>query len=284
MAQSLREIKNRIRGISNVNKVTHAMEMISIAKLRPVKNQFLQARQFSLKIEALLKDLLSGAKNISHPLLKERKVLNKMAICLITSDTGLCGNYNHNVIRVVEDFINKYGRDKIMLITVGKKGLTYFKKRGVDIAHSYTELHGRYSDEIAGKILDYLTELFLSGKTDEAYVAYTYFESASRHRPTIEKLLNISSPAGKEDVGYILEPDMDAILKELVPAYLLNKVKAHILSAFTAEHSARAVAMGQATKNADELLEDLTLLRNKMRQAGITREIMEIVSSAEVLR
>jgi F-type H+-transporting ATPase subunit gamma len=284
MAQSLRDIKNRIRGISNVNKVTHAMEMISIAKLRPVKNRFLQARQFSLKIEALLKDLLSGAKNISHPLLEERNVLNKMAICLITSDTGLCGNYNHNVIRVVEDFINKYGRDKIMLVTVGKKGLTYFKKRGMNIERSYTELHGRYSDEIAGKILNDLTGLFLSGKTDEVYVAYTYFESASRHRPTIEKILNISSPAGKEDAGYILEPDMDAILKELVPAYLFNKVKAYILSAFTAEHSARAVAMGQATKNADELLEDLTLLRNKIRQAGITKEIMEIVSSAEVLR
>jgi F-type H+-transporting ATPase subunit gamma len=159
MAQSLREIKNRIRGISNVDKVTHAMEMISIAKLRPVKNKLLTARQFSLKIEALLKDLLSGANGISHPLLEERKILNKMAICLITSDTGLCGNYNHNVIRVVEDFINKYGRDKIMLIVAGKKGLTYFKKRGVDIAASYTELHGRYSDETAAKVLNDLTDI-----------------------------------------------------------------------------------------------------------------------------
>jgi F-type H+-transporting ATPase subunit gamma len=284
MAQSLKDIKNRIRGISNVNKVTHAMEMISIAKLRPVKNQFLAARQFSLKIEVLLKDLLSGAKNVSHPLLEERKVLNKMAICLVTSDTGLCGNYNHNVIRVVENFINEYGKDKIILITVGKKGQTYFKKRGVDIESSYTELHGRYSDETVGKVLNDLTGLFLSGKADEAYVAYTYFESASRHRPVIEKLLNISRLGAKENIEYLLEPDMDAILKELVPAYLFNKVKAYILSAFTAEHSARAVAMGQATENANELIEDLTLLRNKIRQAGITKEIMEIVSSAEVLR
>jgi F-type H+-transporting ATPase subunit gamma len=100
----------------------------------------------------------------------------------------------------------------------------------------------------------------------------------------VEKLLNISPLSGKENIEYILEPDMDAILKELVPAYLFNKVKAYILSAFTAEHSARAIAMGQATENANELIEDLTLLRNKIRQAGITKEIMEIVSSAEALR
>jgi len=283
MAQSLREIKNRIRGIGNVNKVTHAMEMISIAKLRPVKNQLVPATQFSLEIEALLGDLLSCNGGISHPLMEKRENVDKKAICLITSDTGLCGNYNYNIIHMAEDFINRFGRDKAILISVGKKGLAYFKKRGTAIAQAYTELHGRYSEEITNKILKDAVDIFLSKKTDEVYVAYTHFESGSRHKPVIEKLLNVSA-AQKESTEYILEPDINAILEELLSAYLFNKMKFFILSAFTAEHSARAIAMGQATENANELLEDLTLLRNKIRQAGITKEIMEIVSSAEVLR
>ncbi len=283
MAQSLREIKNRIRGIGNVNKVTHAMEMISIAKLRPVKNRLFSARRFSLKIEELLRDLLSGAMGASHPLMERRENIKNIAICPVTSDTGLCGNYNHNVVRIVDDFINRYGQDKITLFPVGKKGLVYFKKKGVDIAEAYTELHGRYSEEILGRISGDLTGVFLSSNVDEVYIVYTYFESASRSKPIIERLLPVSVSRERE-TSYILEPDINTIMKELMPLYLANKIKSCIISAFTTEHSARALAMGQATENAKELLEDLTLVRNKIRQAGITKEIMEIVSSAEVLK
>ena len=283
MAQSLKEIKSRIRGIGNVNKVTHAMEMISIAKLRPVKNRLLTAKRFSLKIEELLRDLKACAAGVSHPLMEGRENIKKIAICLITSDTGLCGNYNHNVVRIVDDFINKYGQDKITLFPVGKKGLVYFKKKGMDIAKAYTELHGRYSDEVLGRISEDLTDVFLSKAADEAYIVYTYFESASRSKPMIERLLPVSISQGCETV-YIFEPDINTIMKELIPLYLANKIKSCIINAFTTEHSARALAMGQATENAKELLEDLTLVRNKIRQAGITKEIMEIVSSAEVLK
>ena len=283
MAQSLREIKNRIRGIGNVNKVTHAMEMISIAKLRPVKNRFFSARRFSLKIEGLLRDLLAGATGVSYPLMEERESIKRIAICLVASDTGLCGSYNHNVLRIVDDCINKYGQDKITLFPVGKKGLVYFKKKGVNMAEAYTELHGRYSEEILGRISAGLTGVFLSRDVDEVYIVYTYFESASKCRPVIERILPVSVSQGQE-TGYIFEPDINTILKELTSLHLASKIKSCILSAFTAEHSARALAMGQATENAKELLEGLTLVRNKIRQAGITKEIMEIVSSAEALR
>ena len=283
MAQSLREIKNRIRGIGNVNKVTHAMEMISIAKLRPVKNRFFPARRFSLKIEGLLRDLLAGTTGVSQPLMEERENIKKIAICLVTSDTGLCGSYNHNAVRIVDDYIDRYGQDKITLFPVGKKGLVYFKKKGIDIAEAYTELHGRYSDGMLDRISGNLTEVFLSKNVDEVYIVYTYFESASRCKPVIERLLPVSVPQGHE-TGYIFEPDINTILKELTSLHLASKIKSCILSAFTAEHSARALAMGQATENAKELLEGLTLVRNKIRQAGITKEIMEIVSSAEALR
>ncbi|MDP2921289.1 MAG: ATP synthase F1 subunit gamma [Candidatus Omnitrophota bacterium] len=283
MAQSLREIKSRIRGIGNVNKVTHAMEMISIAKLRPVKNRLFPARRYSLKIDELLRNLSAGTKGVSHPFMEQRENIKRIAICLVTSDTGLCGSYNNNAVRVVEDFINRYGHDKITLFPVGRKGLVYFKKKGVDMAGACTELHGRYSDDMINKISKDLTRIFLSKAADEIYIVYASFESASRSKPVIERLLPVSVSPGRE-TGYIFEPDVNTILKELMPLYLANKIKSCILSAFTAEHSARAIAMGQATENAKELLEDLTLVRNKIRQAGITKDIMEIVSSADVLK
>jgi len=284
MTLSIRQIKSRIRGIQNVNKLTHAMEMISISKLRPAQNQLIASRQYFLKIDALLKNLLSDdSRTIVHPLIEERPVKQKIAICLITSDTGLCGNYNRNIIRLAEEAMNKYEKEKILLFAVGRKGLNYFRKRGVKILQSYTELNGRYSDEITDKILKHLLDIFLSKEVDEVFIAYTYLESASRHRSLIEKLLNIPQPP-ESSAGFILEPDINSVLGELIPVYLFNKLKFAILNAFTSEHSARAIAMGEATENAKELLENLVLLRNKLRQANITKEIMEIVSSAEVLR
>jgi len=283
MILSFRQIKTKIRGVDNIHKITHAMEMISIAKLRPTQSQLSALKHYYLKIEELLKDLLADAKGVTHPLTEKRQNINRIALCLITSDTGLCSNYNNNIIHLAEDFINKNGREKIILVCVGRKGLNYFTKIGMQVTQHYTELNGRYSQGTADKILNALTDIFLVNQADEVYIAYTYFESATRYRPLIEKFLNIDSDR-KEDLVYILEPDISAVLGELIPVYIFNKLKLIILNAFTAEHSTRVVAMSEATKNAKELLESLTLLRNKVRQASITAEIMEVVSSAEALR
>jgi F-type H+-transporting ATPase subunit gamma len=284
MAEALREIKNRIRGIDNVIKITHAMEMISVAKLNPTRDQLLAQRQYFLRIEKLCRDLLSAdAGCISHPFLERASDSGKKALCLITSDTGLCSSYNHNIIRLAEDFINRYGQDRVMLFAVGKKGLSYFKRKGLDIASAFTELKGRYFQEKCREILSALTTVFLSAKVREVYVAYTYFESNVRHRPTIEKLLNIEREV-RPQRKYIFEPDLKNILEELIPEYILQKMKSMILESFAAEHSARVIAMGQANQNANDLLEDLVLMRNKVRQANITKELMEIISSVEVMR
>lgn len=284
MAETLREIKNRIRGVGNVNKITHAMEMVSIAKLKPIKSQLANAKPYFLKIEKLFKDLLvaEGA-SLKHPFFEKRQGTGKRAVCVITSDTGLCGNYNYAVIRMAEDFINKLGREKTLLVSVGRKGFNYFKRRGVNSAFVFTELKGHYSQEICAKILKTLTDIFLSKEADEVYLAYAHFESASRHRPVIEKLLSIDLEPG-EKVKYIFEPDFASILEELIPEYIFHKMRLILLNSFTAEHSSRVIAMGEATQNADNLLEELVLLRNKVRQANITREILEIISSVEVMR
>ena len=284
MLESLKQIKNRIRSVENTRKVTNAMEMISVAKLRPLENRLPAQRAYFLNLERLLKKLLPRQKGEIHPFAAGRNLKGKLALCVITSDTGLCGMYNHDILHLADDFINRNGEDKILLITIGRKGLNYFKKKGINPREKFIELNGRYSDEISNEILKTLTDIYLSGEAYEVYLAYTYFTSPARHKPVIEKILNITLDADSNALEYLFEPDINSILAELIPVYLSHKVKSAILNSFASEQAARMVAMGEATKNADELLEDLILSRNKLRQANITKELMEIVSSAEVLR
>jgi F-type H+-transporting ATPase subunit gamma len=283
MIISLRQIKNRIRSVESVKKVTHAMEIISIAKLRSVESQLLALRQYASELASLLNNLLAGREALANPFIEARQDKQKIALCLLTSDTGLCSMYNNNIIRLTEDFINKNGKEKIELIAVGRKGLKYFKRRGITVTAAFSELHGRYSEEINSKILSSLTDIFLSKKVDAVYVAYTHFASAVRRNPMIEKFLNIGSTE-KEKIEYIFEPDINSIIEELIPLYLTHKMKLYFLEAFGCEHAARMFAMRESTDNAEELLDKMVLLRNKVRQANITKEMLEISSSAEVLR
>lgn len=285
MAQSLRQIKTRIKSIESTRKLTRAMEMVSIAKLRRAQFIFEKIGLYSARIEELLKNISSGDGNISSVFLKPRRNVKNIALCVITSDNGLCGSYNHNVIRKAENFLKSYQKYSVKLIIIGKKGFIYFKKNGFNVTRSYLGLNGRYSPEISQKLLDELCAMFSSGEAGEVYVAYTRMETAARHNPVIEKFLNIDS-AQKANLPaeYIFEPDFKSILENLVPIYLLNKIKSIILSAFVCEHQGRAMAMGEATQNAKELLSGLILKRNKLRQSNITTEMLEVISSAEALK
>lgn len=283
MIQSLRQIKRRIRSIENTKKLTRAMEMISVSKLKRSSRMLDSSKMYFSKIDSFLTHLSSGGLNAGHLLLEDRPDKKNIGFCVLTSDTGLCGSYNHNVIRTAESFLNKYQPENVKLATLGKKGFVYFKKKGYPVAHSYVGFNGRYSRELSAKLLSDLTAMFLSEEVSEVYVAYTRPETASRHKAVVEKLLNIDF-AKAEEIEYIFEPERARILEELIPVYLSNKIMMIILSAFTSEHQARAISMGEATKNATELLEGLILSRNKIRQGNITREIIEIISSAEALK
>jgi len=284
MADSLKQIKSRIRTIEGTRKVTHAMEMISVAKLRFTENELFVAKAYFARIKGLLDDILSNIKAATHPLLTKRRAGGRAALCLMTSDSGLSSDYNPNIIRATEEFINKYGQGKILLIAAGKKGFKHFQKKGVQITADFIESRGSYSRELSDRILATLTDIFLLGKVDEVYIAYTYFQSISKHVPLIEKLFSIDSIAATQKIKYIVEPDINAILKELIPIYCSYKMKLAFLNAFASEHASRMIAMAEATNNAEELLEGLVLSRNKLRQANITKEIMELISSAEVLK
>lgn len=283
MSQSLRHIKSRIRGIESTKKLTKAMEMVSVAKLKKTEKLLGNSNLYFLKVEEFLKNILSGAFEIDNPYLRQTKSSGRIALCVVASDTGLCGTYNQNILRAADNFLSKYEKNNIDLAVVGRKGFSYFKRKSYEIKHSFLGFNGRYSDSLSEKILNTLSSMFLSGQVDEVYLAYTKIESASRYKTVLEKFLNIdySKDATRE---YIYEADKESILSSLLPMYISNKLKVVLLNAFNSEHQARAVSMGGATKNAVELLEAMILLRNKMRQANITREIMEVISSAEALK
>jgi len=281
--RSLGQIKNRLRSISNTQKVTSALEMISVSKLHRVDNILFALRPYLSGMESMLNDLINSGGKISHSFIGAKTESVKLGLCVITSDSGLCGMYNSNIIRLADEFIHNYGKEKIKLILIGKKGFNYFKRGGINILNTYMGLNGRYSAKVCDEITKYLTGIYLSHEVDEIRVAHTHYKTALIHKPVINKFLNIEiGDAGQEE--YIYEKSKERVLEELIPKYLSLKMRQFILDAFTSEHSARTVAMKTATDNADELLRILTLLRNKVRQANITQDIMEIIASAEALK
>lgn len=284
MSRSLRQIKSRIRSIENTKKVTSAMEMISVSKMNRIENKLRAFNLFFTKFEGVLANFSNNCGRVSSPLFEEREEKKNIALCLITSDGGLCGMYNAEVIQKAEEFIRDNSHKQIRLIAIGKKGFNYFKNhREITILDKYTGLNGRYSDELCRELTDVLANSFLSGQADEVYVVYTHFITALLHKVIVKKLFNLGQNSAL-DIEYIMEPGKERILEEIVPRYLLFRMKLILLEAFTSEHSARTIAMKTATDNAKELLEDLTLLRNKVRQANITQDIMEIVGSTEALK
>jgi len=284
MIQSLRNIKLRMKSVENTKKITRAMEMVSASKLSRMKNTLYASKPYFSKVETLMRNVLKSADiAANHPLLKKRPEIKSIAIFVVTSDAGLCGTYNDNMIRLTEEFVNKTGREKVEIIAIGREALNHFKKAGYRISDGHEDLHSRYSVEVASEIAESLKGMFLDGKVDEVYAAYTRFDSTLRHKPVVEKLLNIESQE-KGGVEYIAEPDMASLLDELLSWYLHEKIRMIMLNSFTSEHSARMIAMKTATDNAKELMDSLTLLRNKARQTLITKEVIEIASSAEALK
>lgn len=259
------------------------MELISVAKLNRIEKPLLNLRPYVSSLGEIIYKLISGSTGIKHPFLEERLVSDKLCLCVITSDSGLCGVYNNNIIRASEEFIRAQGKGKITLVCVGRKGFNHFKKQGIEVANAYLGANGRYSDNLCLQIKERLTNLFLSAEVGQVFIAYTHFKTALVHKPLVEKFLNLQRPQETQR-GYLAEPDINTILDRLIPKYLYLKLKLIILESFTAEHSARTMAMKSATDNARDLLEGLILLRNKTRQANITQEIMEIIASSEALK
>jgi len=284
MGQSIRQIKNRIKSVENTEKVTSAMQMVASSKLNRMDTLLAAVRPYFFKVESLTNNLLTSVEKIESPFIAARQTSGKILLCLIASDSGLCGVYNNNILRVADEFLRSKDKSKIKLVLVGKKGFNYFKKHDdVEIYNSYIGLNGKYSESSTKEILKLIVDKYLSGAVDEVYVAYTHFQSALVHKPVVEKFLNLDPQKGKA-YDYIFDPSRAKILDELIPRYVNLKFRLMLLEAFTAEHASRTVAMKMATENARDMLQSLTLLRNKVRQARITEEMLDIISSAEALK
>jgi len=282
---NIRAIRRRIRAITSTAKITRAMEMVATSKMRRAQERGLAGRPYSEKISQILADLaaLPEEAGLLPPLLQRRPV-NKIAIVHITPDRGLCGGLNANVNRRTASFILEQSVP-VMLICVGGKGVEFMRRYGRDIRAEFTRLGDRPSLLDTLPISHIIIDDYTSGVIDVVYLVYAQFISTMVQRPILQQILPVEPaplPRG-ENVDYIYEPSPQIVLGELLPRFVEMQVYHAILESIASEQSARMVAMRNATENANELIEDLTLVYNKARQETITKELLDITGGATAL-
>jgi F-type H+-transporting ATPase subunit gamma len=284
---TLKAIRKRIGSIRNTQQITKAMKMVAAAKLRRAQEAAVEARPYAEKMSELFKNLVARVSREAHPLLGQRDE-KRIDLLVLTSDRGLCGGYNANLIRATEAFIRRDGAGKeIQLVLVGRKGADYFRRRRATIADRYVNFLAAKTDELAGEIAEKAIGRFIRGETDAVYLIYSRFRSALSQVPTIEKLLPVMLPEEQKPeqmTEYLIEPNVAALLASLLPRVVQVAVYRALLEAAASEHGARMTAMDSATTNASKMMGTLTLQMNRARQASITRELMEIVGTAEALK
>ena len=285
---TLRDVEKRIRTVKSTRRITKAMEMVAAAKLRRAQTRVEQAKPYALKLDEMLSHLAAGsATEIAHPYFEERPI-NKRTLVVIVSDRGLCGSFNSNLLRRTDKWIQEHKDAELEMVAVGKRAKDYYKTRFGHIVDYYGDWGGVIDYGRAREIAGKLTERFVTGQTDEISLAFTRFISTVRYNPVIEKYLPVPRPEhGGEETSavsdYIFEPTSEQIYAQLMPSYANTKMISAVLESMASEHGSRMMAMGNATKNAGEMVTNLTLAYNKARQAQITKELLEVVSGAEAL-
>ncbi len=290
---TLRDIKGRIKGVKSTQQITKAMKMVSAARLRRAQENIINARPYSKKIAELLQNLLIVQGNFENSLFIDREV-ESIALIVVTSDRGLCGAFNMNVIRTAElliktDLSDYYKNNKLQLYCAGKKGNDYFSKKNYPVTGPYPGIFSNLRFEFATGLIKELTNKYLSGEIDKVLVVYNEFKSVIQQKTTSVQLLpikrfDVQSNDLSQNTDYIYEPDRARIINTLLPKHLNTQMWTILLDSFAAELGARMTAMDMATENAKEMIRSLQLTFNKVRQASITKEILEIVSGANALK
>jgi F-type H+-transporting ATPase subunit gamma len=285
---TIRDLKNRIRAVGSTKQITKAMEMVSAAKLRRAQQRIESYRPYAEKMIEMLGHLATASGQVSHPFFEERPV-KKTALVIFTSDRGLCGSYNSNLIRKAEEFSRSYTPENLELICIGRRSRDYFRRRPIPVAQSYVDFAGNMDLSKMKAATHFLTERFLSGDIDRIFLLYTAFLSTVSYRITLKQYLPIAMEFGATDEKhsakeYIFEPDPASIFQALLPSYAQTLVQMCMAESLASEHGTRMIAMGAATRNAGEMIDNLTLVMNKARQSAITKELLEIVSGAEALK
>jgi F-type H+-transporting ATPase subunit gamma len=294
---TLREIRQRIAGVKSTQKITKAMKMVAAAKLRRAQEAILATRPYANKTKELMRHLVTQVESGINPLLSARD-MKKIAVVVVSSDRGLCGAFNANIIKTALQHIKEQYPEQLetglglKVIIVGKKGFDFFNKQDFDIYSKHVGIFSSLDFNHARAMVKELTEGYLAGTFDKVELIYNEFKSVIQQRIVVEQLLPIPPEELHEtndlkslaQVEYIYEPSAREIINALVPRHLNFQMWRVLLESNAAEQGARMTAMDNATTNANELIRDLTLAYNKARQASITKELLEIVSGAEALK
>jgi F-type H+-transporting ATPase subunit gamma len=276
------DIRRRIRSVKNMQQITKAMKMVSAAKLRKAQLKLNAARPYAHQLQGVLERLAQAPVDVIHPLLRKRPV-QKVVYVLITSDRGLCGGYNANLIRKTSGLIAE-SKQEVKLVTVGRKGRDFFRRGKIEFLAQYTGFGDEPSYSQAKEVAQEVIRLYEEGEADEVYLMYTEFVTAMTQKPSQIKLLPMEQPVGEPGKQYIFEPTPEEILNSLLPKYIETQIFRTILEGKASEQGARMTAMSSATDNAKDMIDRLSLAMNRARQAAITTEISEIVSGAAALQ
>ncbi len=288
---SLKEVKNKIAGVKKTAQITKAMNMVASARLRGAQSKMEAFRPYSSKFEEAMSNLSGGANTGSFPLMEVRNVAT-VEIVIVTSDRGLCGSFNANINKLAEKKMKAYEAEgkKVSIVCVGKKGYHYFKKTG-KVRKSYTNIMAAFQMFHAREIAQDIAENFVKGAADKVEVLYGHFKSVAIQRPAAQDMLPVQPVANEQDSAkkaisgdYIYEPSTEELMDVMQPLYL-NVILYHaMLEVGASEHAARMTAMDNATTACRDIVNNLTLVYNKARQAAVTNELMDIVGGAEALR
>jgi F-type H+-transporting ATPase subunit gamma len=292
---SLLDLRRRIRAVKNTQQITKAMKMISASKLRRAQDRVIGARPFALHMQRVLNSVASRVDSSTHPLLAEREPAPdaKILLIVITADKGLCGGFNTNIIKAASAFIGSSGTGAVNLGLVGRKGRDFFKRRGFEVRIEEIGIFQKVKYADAQRIAQAAIEEFTSGRASKVFLVFNEFKSVMQQRVVTEQLLPIpkqdegaATPTApvQGDIDYLYEPGPAEIFADLLPKHIEIQVYRALLESAAAEHAARMTAMDAATKNSGEIIDTLTLYMNKVRQAAITREIIEVVSGASAAK
>jgi len=286
---SLRDIKRKITSVKKTQQITKAMKMVAAAKLRRAQDRVIAARPYSRKMLAVIANLAGRVERVQHPLLAKREP-KKVKLLVLTSDRGLCGAYNTNILRKAVEAVKQFKAEgkEVRVNVVGRKGRDFFRKRSAfTLGKAWSDL-GMIDYDKAADVGKNIVDRFTAAETDEVYLLYNEFKSVIQQKVTLEKLLPVEPPTESDPfmaaVDYLYEPTPEAILSSILPKHIEVQVYRAMLESQASEMGARMTAMDSATRNAKDMIERLTLKFNKQRQAAITKEISEIVGGAEALK
>jgi F-type H+-transporting ATPase subunit gamma len=292
MSGALKEVRNRIKSVQSTQQITKAMKMVSAAKLRRAQDAIIQMRPYAKKLQEMLSNIVSNAEgDINMALAKERPI-EKVLLIVVTSDRGLCGGYNSNLIKLAkqdikEKYAAQFAKGNVEILPIGKKGFEHFSKNKFKVVDSYWSIFSDLNFENVAAAAKYAMDAFSKGEVDAVDLVYSEFRNAGTQVFIAEPFLPVKkteTKKGETKADFIFEPDKNVLIQELMPKILNTQLYKAMLDAHASEHGARMTAMDKATENANELLKSLKISYNRARQAAITTELTEIVSGAAALQ